>query len=613
MYIFNNIVSFYWIIIFNLLFNSSLFSQLNSFYEDWEPRNFAINFNNLDVQNEINSPANVQITINSNNIIAHVLPSHFGTNLTHFLGQSVLNDYEFIYNIKNLGKAILRYPGGNGSNQFFWDGNVPSNILNDSQINVGDLIDGSGWRISPHNFKQVLDSTGGTGIIAVNASYARYGTSPNPIQTAASYAASFVRHMNQTLGANIKYWEVGNENYGSWQAGYIVNGDTIDGTKYGEIFNVFADSMKAADTSIRVGAVLFPHDVVYNNWSKKVLQKVENKADFLIVHDYFKRKPNPNNVTYQEMLTSLNEVQQDMNNVNNMVVNYTTKPSGYYPIAMTEFNSKTGEREISMANAIFIAQALVEQIKNGFASSILWSFQNGLDSHGGDHGMTARNSPILADHSPRPVYYIYHFLQQFLGDELVFSYSNDFDVKSYVSSFSSGSDALGILLINNSSNNKVVEIDSVAVGSKNNFYWYEVYANNETDKKIFVNGVTSNFSEGGPDNYTSIPAYFREVNSNYKFELRPYSVNFIANSDYLLGQDYLESNYDLRIYPNPFNEFININKEFDYLKLFDIRGNLVLKSSDKNLDTKFLKEGVYILKLYSSSSSFQVKVMKIKK
>ena len=71
--------------------------------------------------------------------------------------------------------------------------------------------------------------------------------------------------------------------------------------------------MKAADTSIKIGAVLFPHDVVYNNWSKQVLQKVENKADFLIIHDYFKRKPNPNNVTYQEMLTSLNEVQQDMN------------------------------------------------------------------------------------------------------------------------------------------------------------------------------------------------------------------------------------------------------------------------------------------------------------
>lgn len=592
-----------------LIFNS----QLNSFYEDWEPRVFDINFTNLDTQNEINLPANIQININTFNQIADVLPSHFGTNLTHFLGQSVINNPEFMTNIKNLGSSILRYPGGNGSNQFFWDGNIPSTILNDSQITVNDLIDGSGWRISPHDFKQILDSTGGTGIIAVNASYARYGSSGNPIQNAASYAASFVRHMNQTLGANIKYWEVGNENYGSWQAGHIVNGDTINGTKYGDIFNVFVDSMKAADPTIKIGAVLFPHDGVYNNWSKQVLQKVENKADFLIVHDYFRRKPNPNNVTYQEMLNSLNEVQQDKNNVNNMVLSYTNKPSGYYPIAMTEFNSKTGEREISMANAIFITQALLEQIKNGFAASILWSFQNGLDSHGGDHGMTARNSPILSDHSPRPVYYIYHFLQQFMGDKMVWSYSNDTAVKSYVSNFSSVGDALGLILINNSSNNKVVEIDSVAVGFKHNFYWYEVYANNETDKKIFVNGQTSNLSEGGPENYASIPVYFRTVNSNYKFELKPYSVNFIANTDYLLGQENFVKDPHLTIYPNPFNEFININQEYNYLKLFDLSGNLVLKSSNKNIDTKFLKEGIYILKLYGSKSSSHFKLMKIKK
>jgi hypothetical protein len=313
------------------------------------------------------------------------------------------------------------------------------------------------------------------------------------------------------------------------------------------------------------------------------------------------------------MLNSISEVQQDMNNVNNMVLSYTNKPSGYYPIAMTEFNSKTGEREISMANAIFITQALAEQIKNGFAASILWSFQNGLDSHGGDHGMTARNSSVLSNHSPRPVYYIYHFLQQFMGDKMVWSYSNDTTVKSYVSTFSSGADALGLILINNSSNNKVVEIDGGPVGFKHNFYWYEVYANNETDKKIFVNGQTSNFIEGGPDNYISIPAYYREVNSNYKFELKPYSVNFIANTDYLLAKDNLEADSDLIIYPNPFNEFININQQYDYLKLFDISGNLVFKSTDKNLDTRFLKEGIYILKLYKSNFSSDVKVIKIKK
>jgi hypothetical protein len=89
--------------IFFLIFSS----QLNSFYEDWEPRSFEINFDNIDIQNEINSPFNVQININSSNVIADVLPSHFGTNLTHFLGQSVINSPEFITNIKNLGSAFV--------------------------------------------------------------------------------------------------------------------------------------------------------------------------------------------------------------------------------------------------------------------------------------------------------------------------------------------------------------------------------------------------------------------------------------------------------------------------------------------------------------------------
>ena len=593
---------------FFLVFNS----QLNTFFEDWEPRTFNPS-SNTDLKPAPSSSNSLTININTSNVIADVLPSHFGTNLTHFLGESVINDNDFMSNIKNLGKSILRYPGGNGSNQFFWDGNIPSSILNDSEITVNDLIDGSGWRISPDDFLQILDSTNGTGIIAVNASYARYGSSVNPLQTAASYAANFVRHMNQTLGANIKYWEVGNENYGSWQAGYIVNGDTIDGTKYGDIFNVFADSMKAADPTIKIGAVLFPNDGVYNNWSKQVLQKVENKADFLIVHDYFRRKNNPNNVTFQEMLTSINEVQQDKNNVNNMVLSYTNKPSGYYPIAMTEFNSKTGEREISMANAIFIAQALAEQIKNGFAASILWSFQNGLDSYGGDHGMTARNSPVLADHSPRPVFYIYHFLQQFMGDRMVWSYSSDLSVKSYASTFNSG--ARGVVLLNNSSNFKAVDLDFGIDTMRYNYYWYEVYANNETDKKIFVNGQTSNFVEGGPENYASIPSYYRPVNGNNKFELKPYSVNFIANSDYLLNNNIKESEIDLLLYPNPFDEILNITQEYnyDYLKIFDINGKLVLQTSKESIDTKFLKEGIYILKLFNSQSSSQFKIIKAKK
>ena len=601
---------FYCVLFFNLLLMNNLFSQLNSFYEDWEPRVLNFPENSL-LQNDPTSNSNVTINFNISNILGEILPSHLGTNLTHFLGESVLNQADFMDNIKGLNNFTFRYPGGNGSNQFFWDGNLPSSILNDSQITINNLIDGSGWRISPDDFVQILDSVNGKGIIAVNASYARYGTSLNPIQTAASYAANFVRHMNQNLGANIKYWEVGNENYGPWQAGYVVNGDTINGSKYGDIFNVFADSMKAADPSIKIGAVLFPHDGVYNDWSKEVLQKVQNTADFLIIHDYFRRKPNPNNVTYQEMLNSISEVQQNVNNVNNMVTSYTNKPSGYFPIAMTEFNSKTGEREISMANAIFISQVLCEQIKNNIGMSLLWSFQNGLDSHGGDHGMTARNSTVVQNNTPRPVYYVYYYLNKFLGDKLVFSYSNDPDINCYVSTFSSGE--IGMVVINTSQFNKTVEFSATSSFTKDNFYWYEMNAIDETDKKIYVNDLTTVNLEGGPD-FNNVPAFYRPVNNNYKFNIKPYAVNFIANSNDLTSIKNIKD-LEIKVYPNPFDESISLipNIQYESIIIYDINGKKVLETSENIINTKPLKKGIYILKILDSRFHKQFKIIKIKK
>jgi hypothetical protein len=309
------------------------------------------------------------------------------------------------------------------------------------------------------------------------------------------------------------------------------------------------------------------------------------------------------------MLNSISEVQQNVSNVNNMVTNYTSKPSGYFPIAMTEFNSKTGEREISMANAIFISQVLCEQIKNNIGMSLLWSFQNGLDSHGGDHGMTARNSTIVQNNTPRPVYYVYYYINKFLGDKLVFSYSNDPDINCYVSTFSSGE--IGMVVINTSQVNKTIEFSSTSSFTKDNFYWYEINALDETDKKIYVNELTTANQEGGP-NFNNVPAFYRPVNGNYKFIIKPYSVNFIANSNDLTSTENTR-NLEIEVYPNPFNEFININQQYDYLKLFDISGNLVFKSIDKNLDTRFLKEGIYILKLYKSNLSSEFKVIKIKK
>ena len=97
---------------------------------------------------------------------------------------------------------------------------------------------------------------------------------PHPDQAAAHLAANWVRYDK----GRTKYWEVGNENYGSWEAGYRIdvsqNKDgqpaIITGTVYGAHFKVFADSMRAAaaevgNTNIKIGIVLTSNDDVSNN------------------------------------------------------------------------------------------------------------------------------------------------------------------------------------------------------------------------------------------------------------------------------------------------------------------------------------------------------------
>ena len=209
------------------------------------------------------------------------------------------------------------------------------------------------------------------------------------------------------------------------------------------------------------------------------------------------------------------------------------------------------------------------------------------------------------------MYYVYYYLNKFLGDKLVFSYSNDPDINCYISTFSSGE--IGMIVINTSQSNKTIEFNATSSFTKDNFYWYEMNATDETDKKIYVNDLTTVNLEGGPD-INNVPAFYRPVNSNYKFNIKPYSVNFIANSNDLTSVKNF-NDLEIKVYPNPFDESISFipNIQFDNIIIYDVNGKKVLETSGNIINTKSLKKGIYILKLYKSNYSSQVKVIKIKK
>ncbi|HRU93484.1 MAG TPA: alpha-L-arabinofuranosidase, partial [Candidatus Marinimicrobia bacterium] len=257
----------------------------------------------------------------------------YGHNANVYMTQMV-NEPTLIGYLKQLAPQILRYPGGNLSNLFFWN-NRPSQLPED----VPDPLYGgvekpyreefwfgrndTAITLSVDNYYKMLEMTNCSGLICVNYSYARYGKGENPVATAAKYAADWVRYDN----GRTKYWEIGNENFGNWQAGYKINTadnkdgqpEIITGELYGQHFKVFADSMRAAARSIgaeiKLGAGLLEsahdwHTPTEKTWNSGFFKQAGDAADFFVIHSYY--TPWNENSSAGTILNSAIPVTQEM-------------------------------------------------------------------------------------------------------------------------------------------------------------------------------------------------------------------------------------------------------------------------------------------------------------
>src|SRR5476651_98991 len=190
-----------------------------------------------------------------------------------YVTEPVLMNY-----LTSLSPNILRFPGGSLSDVYFWNAasQQPTDAPDTLQDYQGNILTNNywfgqntqSWTFTLDNYYKVLQQTNSTGIITVNYSYARYGTSAHPDQVAAHLAAQWVRHDK----GRTKYWEIGNESGGPWQAGWQIDVNAnkdgqpkiITGALYGQHFKVFADSMRKAaaevGAQIKIGAQLVQTD-----------------------------------------------------------------------------------------------------------------------------------------------------------------------------------------------------------------------------------------------------------------------------------------------------------------------------------------------------------------
>lgn len=503
--------------------------SIGFFLDNWEAKN--LNVPEYIDTGVTSKAATVTVTIDPYNIITKVPPTVFGQNANIWMTQMV-TEASLLNNLTNLHPHLIRFPGGSLSDMYFWNaipGNPPADapaLLTDANgaeftANYWFGKNTASWTISLDNYYQMLQATGNEGMITINYGYARYSTSGDPVASAAHLAADWIRYDN----GRTKYWEIGNENNGTWEAGYRINTATnqdgqpqiITGDVYARHVKVFVDSMKKAaqgiGKTIYIGAQLLekqpeswqtPTD---QNWNSAALSALDEANDFFIIHSYY--TPYQQNSSADVILnTAISNTASMMKYVSASI---SSAGAMKKPIALTEWNitSQGSQQQVSFINGMHAALLLGEALKNKYGETSRWDLANAWEN-GNDHGLFNNgDEPGVIKWNPRPAFYYMYFFQQALGDRLINStVTGSNEIFSYGSSYSSGEK--GVIIINKGSTAQVVKVNMQNARAGKRFYWYTLSGgsdNGEFSNKVFVNGWGPSEPSGGPANYNSIKAY----------------------------------------------------------------------------------------------------------
>ena len=488
----------FYTILAGLLFPVATGAQ-NFFLNDWEAKSIAAG-----TYNDVGKPtaaASATMTINAGDTVTKISKYMFGNNSNLWMTQMV-TEPNLMTHLTALKPKLIRGPGGSISDIYFWNSlnNQPPADAPDSLMDENGVKSKAGWwygknteswTLALDNYYSMLQQTGSTGIICVNYGYARYGRGANPVAAAAHLAANWVRYDN----GRTKFWEIGNENFGGWEAGYRIDvsknldgqPEIITGALYGQHAKVFIDSMKKAaqeiGSTIYIGAVLYDHapenweSNTIKNWNSGVINQVNTAADFYITHSYY--TPYNTNSNPTEVLNSGPTVTL---NVMNYVKSSVQAASGTMkPVAMTEWNifAVGSMQQVSHINGMHAGITLGELIKNKYAEATRWDLANAWEN-GNDHGMFNQGDEPggVPKWNPRAPFYHMYYFQKYCGDKMVnSSMTGSSDVLGYATSFTSGQ--LGVALFNKGTSNQTVQLSFQNFTTGARYYWYTLTGDND--------------------------------------------------------------------------------------------------------------------------------------
>ncbi len=424
------------------------------------------------------------------------------------------------------GLDIYRFPGGSAADDFHFD--------------VADNWGDSG-AITISQFAQFVASVGGTGVVTVDygsgspqeaeaelayldgspsnttpiASGIQWNDAANAWQTTpwktVGYWASlrgesplatddgynFMRIDHPAPFANIEYWEIGNEEYGSWEVdhhgtagpGGVSTGAAHDPATYVKFAETFASlAIKVlAGTGISIAIGIDsgdPTGASDDDWTKNVLadglaDKVDGLANgftpgFISDHSYMQA---PGDESDSFLL-------DDTVSDSGSVLDWSTRYADYQAVLQqtlgsqassvqvmaTEYNSvwgDPGKQSTSLVNGLFVAESLGSLMDSGYTGGFVWDLRNDYDTssgqndsnllygwrEGGDYGQLGDpnqtdSAPATGPYVAYPGYYALQLASKIIqsGGQVVSAASNYGDLDVYAVMESSGD--LELLVIN---------------------------------------------------------------------------------------------------------------------------------------------------------------------
>jgi alpha-N-arabinofuranosidase len=245
------------------------------------------------------APALTHISLNATQAVRSVDWRWFGINTA--IWDSNYDTSQTTALLKEMGTRLLRGPGGSLSDEYHWS---TDKSLNNTWT----------WVTSFANFVHVATNAGAQAIITVNYGSSLGNTRGGQAQEAAAWVAYangdpslygtandvnigtdeegtnwrtvgfWARLRSQTPASNtnnqydflaigrsaplgIKYWEIGNENYGTWERDFNTNAPyhSNEGWTYATRASNFFYFMRSVDPTIKIGVPLVPGEDSYNN------------------------------------------------------------------------------------------------------------------------------------------------------------------------------------------------------------------------------------------------------------------------------------------------------------------------------------------------------------